>query len=161
MAPKPSACKACCCSEWLPGHAHTLLHTRLARRKIRQPVSNLALERDGTRHRLSLGRSRNIDRQFPPVPLCCGGRSGSLIIMPSTGVIPAMPVEGIIDPARARTIRRPPKRPSPERAYNTADHSTGRPGDHKSAPGTECCTNSIGFRTCRSSDHQENWCGCQ
>src|SRR5262249_9506988 len=83
------------------------------------------------------------------------------ILVPSTVVIPAMPIEGIIDPACARTIRRSPKRSSPDCAHNATNHSANRPSDHKPGPNTECCANSIGFRTCRSSDHQENWCGGQ
>jgi len=75
----------------------------------------------------------------------------SLIIMPSAGVIPAMPVEGIIDPACARTIRRSPKRSSPDCADNAADRSADRPSDHKASPGAESCANSIGLRIGRRS----------
>jgi len=89
------------------------------------------------------------------------GRAMSLIIMPSTGVIPAMPVEGIIDPACVRTIRRSPKRSPPDSADNAADHSTGRPSDHKPGPSAECCPNGIGFRTDRSSKRQEKRYGRQ
>jgi hypothetical protein len=75
--------------------------------------------------------------------------------MPSTGVISAMPVEGIIDPACARTIRRSPKRSSPDGADNAADHSADRPSDHKARPGAESCANGIGLRTSRRSKQQE------
>src|SRR6516165_3407437 len=91
---------------------------------------------------------------FSYAPRCQNpGRAMSLIIMPSTGVIPAMAVEGIVNPACVRAIRRPPKRPSPDRAYNTADHSTRRPGDQEPGPGTECCANCICLRARRSGDH--------
>jgi hypothetical protein len=54
----------------------------------------------------------------------------SLIIVPSTAVIPAMPVKTIIDPACTRTVRGAPKRSSPNCADDAADNGTGRSSDH-------------------------------
>jgi len=62
----------------------------------------------------------------------------SLVIMPPTGgVIPAMPVERIIDPACVRTIRRSPKRMSPDPTNNSTNHRTRGPSDHETSPGTK------------------------
>ena len=77
--------------------------------------------------------------------------------MPATRVIPAVPVERIVDPTCVRTIRRSPKWSAPDRADNAADHSTGGSSDQKPSPGAECCANSIGSRNSRSSK-QKDWC---
>jgi hypothetical protein len=105
--------------------------------------------------------SRNCINRSIITPVSLDGASVSLIVMPSTGVIPAMPVEGIIDPACVRTIRRSPKRSAPDCADNSADHSAGRSSDNKPGPGSERCANSICLRTRWSSNNQENWCSCQ
>ena len=85
----------------------------------------------------------------------------TLIMMPSTAVIPAMPIEEIIDPACARTIRWSPKRSPPDCADNAADHSAWRSSDHKPRPGPECRADGIGLRRYWNSNNQENWCGCE
>jgi hypothetical protein len=70
---------------------------------------------------------------------------------PPAGVIPAMPVKTIINPACARTIRRSPKRSAPDRADNAADHGANGAGYHKSGTGAESRANGIGSGTRRSS----------
>jgi hypothetical protein len=64
---------------------------------------------------------------------CSPSRS---IIMPPSIVIPAMPVKGIVDPTRVRTVWRSPKRVSPHGTDHAADDCTRRPGNDKSNCGS-------------------------
>ena len=87
--------------------------------------------------------------------------SDRLIIMPPSIVVPAMPVKGIIDPARVRTVWRSPKRVSPHGTDHATDDCSRRSGDDKSSSGAKGCADCVRSRTRRRSRHQRDGRACQ
>jgi hypothetical protein len=88
-------------------------------------------------------------------------QSNRSIIMPPSIVVPAMPIKGIIDPARVRTVWRSPKRVSPHGTDHAADDCSRRPGDDKSSSGAKGCADCVRSRTCWRSRHQRDGRACQ
>ena len=88
---------------------------------------------------------------------CSPNRS---IVMPPSIVIPAMPVKGIIDPTRVRTVWRSPKRVSPHGTDHAADDCSRRPGDDKSSSGAESRADCVRSRTRRRNRHQRDGRAC-
>ena len=77
-------------------------------------------------------------------------QSDRLIIMPPSIVVSAMPVKGIIDPAR---VRAPPP--------HATDDCSRRSGDDKSSSGAKGCADRVRSRTRRRSRHQRDGRACQ
>lgn len=69
------------------------------------------------------------------------------VVMPTPAVIAAMPVKGIVNPTRVRTVCRPPKRPSPHGADHTTDDRAWRPSDDKSSSSAKSCADGVCPRT--------------
>ena len=88
---------------------------------------------------------------------CSPNRS---IVMPPSIVIPAMPVKGIIDPTRVRTVWRSPKRVSPHGTDHAADDCSRRSGDDKSSSGAESRADCVRSRTRRRNRHQRDGRAC-
>ena len=88
-------------------------------------------------------------------------QSNHSIIMPPSIVVPAMPVKGIIDPARVRTVWRSPKRVSPHGTDHATDDCSRRSGDDKSSSGAKGCADCVRSRTRRRSRHQRDGRACQ
>jgi hypothetical protein len=86
--------------------------------------------------------------------------SNRSIVMPPSIVITAMPVKGIIDPTRVRTVWRSPKRVSPHGTDHAADDCSRRSGDDKSSSGAESRADCVRSRTRRRNRHQRDGRAC-
>jgi len=78
------------------------------------------------------------------------------IAMPSSAVISAVPIKGIIDPTRVRTVWRAPKRVSPHGANHAADDCSRGSGDDQSGSDAKGRADCVRPRTRRRSRYDRD-----